>query len=412
MPPRSDNPASSTRLTDASLRNAKPKVKPYKITAGGGLYLEVSPSGSKLWRWKYRLAGKENRYAIGAYPAVPLTEARKLQEEARKLVKAGMHPSHQKQLKRLNQATENANTFKAVAQEWLAANAEHWTPRTRLQRERALEADVYPYIGSLPVRQVTPAHVLDIVKRIEKRAPSMALIVNQAIGSICRLAVVTLRADTDPTNPIRGAIRPQKTRHHRPLTADEIPKLMSAIEASASYYPNKVALKLMLLTLARTMEIIGARWEEFDLDKGIWTVPASRMKMREDHLIPLPSQAIDLIRKLHVITGHHDHLFSNRDQPSRPASRGVLWKAIARMGFDELFSPHGIRSTGSTMLNGMGYRSDLIEKQLAHEERDKSRASYNRATYIEERRQMMQCWADYIDALCVGTNVVPLRREG
>jgi integrase len=411
MPPRSGSSASSTRLTDVTLRNAKPKEKPYKISAGGGLYLEVSPSGSRLWRWKYRLAGKENRYAIGAYPAVSLSQACVLQDEARKLVKTGMHPSHQKQLKRLNQATDHANTFKSVAEEWLADNAGRWTSRTRLQRQRALEADVYPSIGSLPVRQVTPAHVLDIVKRVEKRAPSMAVIVNQAISSVCRLAVRTLRAEVDPTNPVRGVVRPPKTRHHRPLNATEIPNLLSAVEASASYFPNKVALKLMVLTLARTMEIVGARWDEFDLDKGIWTVPASRMKMREDHLIPLPVQAIELIRKLRVITGHHAHLFPSRNQPTKPASQGVLWKAIASMGFDE-FSPHGIRATGSTILNGMGYRPDLIEKQLAHEERNKNRASYNRATYVEERRQMMQRWADYIDGLCTGTKPAQLSSAG
>ncbi|MDB5761834.1 MAG: Integrase, partial [Herminiimonas sp.] len=374
----------------------------------------VLPNGSKLWRWKYRLAGKENRYAIGAYPAILLTGARKMQEEARKLVKAGMHPSHQKQLLRLNQATEHANTFQAVAEEWLGANAAHWTHKTRLQRERALEADVYPHIGSLPVRQVTPSHVLDILKRIEKRAPAMAVVVNQSIGAICRLAVVTLRADTDPTGPIRGALKPQKTRHHRPLAPDELPKLIAANEASSSYYPNKVALKLMLLTLARTMEIVGARWDEFDLDAGLWIVPAARMKMRENHLIPLPSQAVQLLQKLRVLagelkdpfTGQSKPVFPNRNQPSRPASHGVLWKAIMRMGFDERFSPHGIRSTGSTILNGMGYRADLIEKQLAHEERDKSRASYNRATYIEERRTMMQQWADYLDAIAKGEKVV------
>lgn len=413
MPPTTETRTSPSRLTDMVLRNAKPSEKAYKIAAGGGLYLEVTVSGSKLWRWKYRLAGKENRYAIGSYPAVLLADARKMQEEARKLVKAGVHPSHQKQLDRITQANEHANTFEAVAKEWIAANAAHWTLRTRKQRENALKADVFPHIGSLPVRQITPAHVLDILKRVEKRAPAIAVILNQSIGAICRLAVSTLRADVDPTNPLRGALKPQKVRHHRPLNPDELPKLIAAIEASGAYFPNKVALRLMLLTLARTMEIIGAKWTEFDLDNGLWVVPASRMKMHEDHVIPLPTQAIEQIRKLHAVNGHRDFLFSNRDQPAKHASSGVLWKAVARMGFDERFSPHGIRSTGSTILNNMGHRSDLIEKQLAHEERDKSRASYNRATYIEERRVMMQQWADYLDALMEeGAKIVPIKKAG
>ena len=402
MPPSSAARSGPSRLTDAALRAAKPLDKPFKIAAGGGLYLEVMPSGSKLWRWKYRLAGKENRYAIGAYPAVSLAEARKIQEEARVLVKSGMHPSHQKQLKRINQATEHANTFEAVALEWIRANAPDWTTKTRLQRERALAADVFPYIGNLPVRQVTPAHVLDIIKRVEKRAPAMAVIVNQSIGAICRLAVATLRADIDPTHPLRGALKPPRTKHHRPLKPEELPKLMAAIDESASYFPNKIALKLMLLTLSRTTEIVGARWEEFDLDEGLWVIPAARMKMREDHLIPLPSQAVNLIKSLSAVTGGREHLFPNRNHPSKPASKGVLWKAVQHMGFDERFSPHGVRATGSTLLNGMGFRADLIEKQLAHEERNKSRASYNRATYIEERRTMMQHWADYLDGLAKG----------
>jgi integrase len=407
MPPAPESRASPNRLTDAALRSAKPKDKPYKIAAGGGLYLEVTPAGSKLWRWKYRLAGKENRYAIGAYPAQTLKEAREEAEKARNLVKSGVHPSHQKQLERINQATEHANSFEAVAKEWLDNNAKHWTTKTHLQRKRMLEADVFPHIGSLPVRQVTPAHALSVVKRIEKRAPAMAVIANQSISAICRLAVSTLRADADPTAPIRGSLKPQTAQHSRPLKPAELSKFIQAIDASASYFPNKIAMRLMLLTLARTMEIVGAPWSEFDLEGALWTVPAPRMKMREDHLIPLPTQAVDLLRKLHPVTGHREFLFPNRDQPSKHASRGVLWKAVAHMGFDEQFSPHGIRATGSTMLNNMGYRADLIEKQLAHEERNKTRASYNRATYIEERQAMMQQWADHLDALTTGQNVVP-----
>ncbi len=412
MPPTSETHASTRVLTDAALRAAKPTAKPYKIAAGSGLYMEVTPIGSKLWRLKYRIGGKENRFALGAYPAMLLKEAKKKAEEARALVKAGIHPSNQKKLERINQATAHSNTFKSVALEWIANNAESWTPRTRIQRENALERHVYPGIGSLPVGQVKPAHVLEILKRVEKTAPAMAVLLNQSIGAICRYAVATLRADIDPTNPLRGSLKPRKTVSHRPLTATELPKFIGAIEDSPAYFSNKIALRLMLLTLARSMEIIGAAWKEFDLEKGLWTIPAERMKMREDHIVPLPQQAIAQLEKLKAVTGHREYLFPNRDQPSKCASRGVLWKAVKHMGFDDRFSPHGIRATGSTILNGMGYRSDLIEKQLAHEERNKSRASYNRATYTEERREMMQAWANYLDALIEkGANVVPINSK-
>lgn len=399
----------AARVRDATLRAAKPAEKAYRVTIGDGLYLEVAPSGSKLWRLKYRLAGKENRFAIGKYPAVLLSDAKEAARAARELIKAGIHPSHDKKLKRIEQGNEHSNSFKQVAGEWLGQKAEEWTDRTRKQRENALVRYVYPKIGALPVRQVTPAHVLDILRAVEKKAPAMAVLLNQTIGGICRYAVATLRGDIDPTNPLRGALKARQTKHHRPLTTAELPTFIAAIEDSPSYFSNKIALRLLLLTLARSVEIIGARWVEFDLEAGLWIVPAERMKMRDDHHVPLASQAVSLLQKLQPVTGHREHLFPNRDHPTKAASRGVLWKAVRHMGFDERFSPHGVRSTGSTLLNSMGYRADLIEKQLAHEERNKSRASYNRATYIEERRAMMQDWADYLDALEQGAKVIPIR---
>lgn len=402
MPPRA-----SGRITDVALRNAKPAEKAYKLAVGGGLYLEVTPGGSKLWRWKYRLAGKENRYAIGRYPEYSLTEARQESEKARQLVKQGTQPSHHKRLMKLNQATEHANTFEAVALEWLSNNAIRWIPRTYIHRKKALERDVFPAIGTLPVRQVTPSHVLEILRRVEKRAPAMAAMLNQAISSICRLAVVTLRSDGDPTNAVRGALKSRITIHRKPLKPSELPAFMSAIDESAAYFPTKVALKLMLYTLARSFEVVGAAWEEFDLDNSTWVVPATRMKMREEHLVPLPAQAIALLRQLHAMTPRRHFLFPNRNKPTQPASRGLLWKSVVAM--DLGISPHGIRATGSTILNSMGFRSDLIEKQLAHQERSKSRASYNRAIYLEERREMMQQWADYLDQLARGASVVPMK---
>ncbi len=392
-------------LTDTRIRQAKTKDKAYKLSDGAGLHLEVRPTGAKLWRLRYRLARKENVFAIGRYPEVDLKAARAERDAAKKIIKDGIHPSHKRKLDRIQQTSEHSNTFRAVADEWLERNEDKWTARTYRQRQKALENDVFPFIGSLPVRQVTPAHVLDIVRRVETRAPTMAMIVSQFVGAICRYAVVTLRADVDPTAPIRGSLKPWQTQHRKPLSASELPEFVRAVDDYPGQFGNKTALQIMLLTLVRTTELIGASWKEFDLEQGLWTIPAERMKSREAHRVPLSHQAIELLNKLHGVSGHREFLFPNRSDPRRPASRGVLWKAVASLGYEGKFSPHGIRATGSTMLNEMGFRADVIERQLAHAERNTVRASYNQADYLDERRQMMQTWADFIDAQADGGNV-------
>ena len=337
--------------------------------------------------------------------------AREDRTKARELVKEGIHPSHHRKLDRIRQTHEHANTFEAVAREWLENNKEHWTFKTYQQRERALERDVFPQIGNLPIRQVTAAHLLDIVQRVEKRAPTMAVIVNQTLGAVCRLAVVTLRAESDPSQPIRGSLKPRRGQHYKSLAMTELPAFMDALETYPGYFSNKAALQLMLLTLARTSEVLGATWEEFNLENKDWSIPAERMKMREIHRVPLPTQAIELLGRLHAVTGNCKHLFPNRSNYHKPVSKGVLWKAINSMGYGGKFSPHGIRATGSTMLNELGYRPDIIEHQLAHAERNKTRASYNRADYLEERREMMQAWANMIDEMAKPeSKVTPIKR--
>ena len=209
-------------LTDTRIRQSKPKQKPYKLTDGGGLHIEVRPTGSKLWRLRYRLAGKENVFAIGRYPELKLKDARTERDKAKETIKTGVHPSHNRKLNRIRQANEHASTFDAVAEEWLERNAGKWTDRTYKQRQKILDNDVSPFIGSLPVKQVTPAHVLEIIRRVEKRAPTIAVIANQCIGAICRHAVVTLRADSDPTEPLRGSMTPWETTHHDALLTEPV----------------------------------------------------------------------------------------------------------------------------------------------------------------------------------------------
>ena len=403
------DPDTCMTLTDTRIRNAKPSEKSYPLSDGGGLSIVVNPNGSKLWRLRYRIAGKENVYAIGKYPDIGLAQARAERDAAKKLIKQGVHPARQRKLERARQVSEHANTFETIAQEWMDNHADHWTPRTFEQRKRILERDVFPIIGSLPVSQVTPAHVLDIIKRVEKRAPTMAVRANQSIGAICRHAIATLRSNSDPTQPLRGSLKPRQTQHHKSLSQNEIPAFMQALEAYPGHYSNKVALHLMWLTLVRTNEILNAQWNEFDLEIALWRIPAQRMKMKAPHTVPLSRQAVKLLRMLQAVTGTSEYLFPNRSHLHKPASQGVLWKAIARMGYQGRFSPHGIRATGSTILNEMGFRPEVIERQLAHKERNEVRAAYNQAEYLAERREMMQTWADLMDSLTENNNIIPGR---
>lgn len=278
-------------ISDAALRAAKPSTKPYKLSAGGGLYLEVKPNGSKLWRWKYRLLGKENRAALGSYPKLLLRDAREATESARKLVELGIHPSQQKRLDRIKVGHEHANSFEAVAREWVALR--DWQEVTKARRLNMLERVVFPHVGDLPVRQVQSIQVLDILKRADKNnGNSVAYEAKRTMSAIFEFAVSTLRADVDPVHPVRKALAPNKTQHKRPLASSEIGELLRDVDGHGGYYQIPVAFWLMWLTLARPSEVIEAEWSEFDLDKALWRIPAERMKKRKEHLIPFRRAAV------------------------------------------------------------------------------------------------------------------------
>ncbi|MBY4596701.1 tyrosine-type recombinase/integrase [bacterium BD-1] len=400
------------RLTDTAVRNAKPREKAYKLTDGGSLFLLVTPTGSKLWRYRYRLAGAENLFAVGEYPAMGVQQAREARDAARRLVKEGIHPAQHRRASRLVTATEAANTFEAVAREWIEQNRAHWSAYYARQVETVLTGDVFPEIGGLPIRAVTSAQVLAILKEIEKRgAPSIALLVRQWVSAIYRYAVATLRADVDPASALRGAVRKPKTQHKRPLTKKELALFLAKLEESQSGLQVSTALHLLLLTFVRPGEVRGARWKEFDLDAAEWRIPAERMKMREPHIVPLSRQAVRLLRTLREETGNRPQLFPNARDPKRDMSPTTLNRALERMGYAGHFSAHGFRATASTLLNEMGYRPDVIERQLAHRERNRVRASYNQASYMAERKKMMQDWANFLDALERGDNVTPIRSK-
>ncbi len=396
-------------LTDTRIRNTKPEAKPVKLPDGGGLHLEVRPTGSKLWRYRFRLHGKENVFALGEYPAVSLADARKARDAAKVVVKRGMNPAHQQKLDRLQAAHASRETFEAVALEWSETRAieSKWSDSYREGVSRILKNDLIPAFGELPMRQIKAAHLLAALKAIEKRGARTVAAKARFISSeIWRYAVATLRADADLAASLRGAVRMPEHEHHPSLKRDEIPGFLAALSNYSGRKETATALKLLLLLFPRPGELLGASWGEFDLDAALWRIPAQRMKMGEEHLIPLPRQAVDLLRGLKFLTGEYPHLFPHRDNRHKSMTDNALRQALRILGYSRKLTPHGFRATASTALNELGYRGDWIEKQLAHEERKRSRASYNHAIYLEDRRNMLQAWADLIDVMAIPSNKV------
>lgn len=404
-PPLNQGSERTKRVTDATIRNAKPQDKPYKVGVGGGLYCEVYPNGSKQWRLKYRLGGKENRFAMGAYPDMSMAQARIEAEEARKLVKAGIHPAQQRTLDRIQAASEQANSFKAVAREWV--DLKDWEDVTKARRLSLLERTAYPAIERLPINQIKPAHILDILKRAHAdNGPSVADELKRTLSGVFDLAISTLRAEINPVLPVMRALPANKTQHKRPLSPAEIGGFLRDLDGYSGHFQTTAALKLMWLTLCRPNEVAEAEWSEFDLEAGLWTIQEGRMKKRKEHTVTLPRQALAIVKAMHPLTGHRTHLFPHRDNHANPMTTATLRAAINALGWGGKYSPHATRTTGSTQLNGMGYSSDWIESQLAHADQNSVRRTYNHASYLEDRRRMMQAWADYLDGLREGGTVI------
>lgn len=392
-------------LTDTKIRNSKPAEKIYKISDGAGLFLEIRPNGIKTWRYRYWLdPKKDGLYTIGDYPAVSLSEARKAREWARGQVKLGLNPTAVREADKQKRIDDHAKTFKAVAAEWLEEKRGEVGAGYFELLENTLEADVYPKIGALPIRGIEAGSLLSVVKAKAKSAPSVALLIRQWFGQIYRWAILHGYASGDPSVALKGAVKRRSVRHNPPLSADDIPAFVSKID-STGYRKTQIAMKLLMLTFTRTQELRMATWSEIDLEAGEWRIPAEHMKMAkfmrpgEVHIVPLSRQSVELLRELQDITGEREHLFPNTRRPRECMARTTINRMIERLGFGGEFSGHGFRTTASTMLHERGYNSDVIEKQLSHEERDKTRAAYNHAEYLPERRKMMQDWADYIDGL-------------
>ena len=404
-------PRKATPLTDSALKVAKAKDKAYKLTDGQGLYLEVMPTGSKLWRLKYRFAGVEKRLALGAYPAMPLQQARQKRDEARKLLAEGIDPGEQKKAVKQAQKAEG-QTFETLAREWFAYNAPRWADSTAYKAKLYLENDLLPVIGMRPVSAITRPELVELVRKVEARGTlNAAGKIRQWLHQIFRYGLAKGVVETNPATDLDVVAAPAKAaRHHPHVSFAELPELLDRLDAANINTLTRCAIRLLTLTAVRPGELRAAPWSEFNLDAAVWTIPKERMKARRAHVVPLPRQAVAILRQLQEITGQYPLVFAGQQNPDRPMSENTVNKALRIMGYQDRQTGHGFRHLLSTELNGRGYNKDWIERQLAHGDNDEIRDTYNHATYLEQRRQMMQDWADSIDALCAGANVVPIKR--
>jgi integrase len=402
-------------LTDAACRSAKcPQDKPRARFADSlGLYLEVLPAGGKYWRLKYRHGGKEKRLGLGVYPKVSLAEARKARDQAREHTAAGRDPSQLRQEQKRAQAASFGSSFEAVARAWHANWKEARSPRHADYVIRRLEADVFPELGAVPVAEITAARLVRMAKKIEGRgALDIARRAMQTCGQVLRYAVAHDLAERNPAADIKPSdvLKSRTKENYARLDVKELPELLRKMHAYQGTPYTRFAVQLMALTFVRTGELIGATWDEFDLDASEWRIPARRMKMRTPHVVPLSRQAVDLLRCLHELRRLSPLLFPGERDHEKPMSNNTILGALKRMGYRGRMTGHGFRGIASTALHEQGWRHDLIELQLAHQERDDISAAYNWATYLPERRKMMQAWADYLDAMRQGGEVIAMKR--
>jgi len=387
-------------LTDVKVRNAKPQAKPYKISDGEGMFLLVTPSGSKYWRFKYYFGGKEKLLALGVYPDVSLTDARERRIQARKAVAAGSDPSEVKrEAKRVARLT-GENSFEAIAREWYEKREHAWVSSYSNKIMARLENYVFPKLGTRPIASITAPEVLSMLRVVENKGTlETAHIIKQMCGQIFMYAIATGRAERNPVPDLRGALKTPVRKHHAYLKAGDLPEFLQALKGFRANAVTSLAIRFLMLTFVRTIELRGARWTEFDLDKGEWRIPAERMKMRDPHIVPLSRQAIEVLRELKTHTGYWQFVFPNPHRPTTYMSENAIIYALHRMGYQSKATGHGFRATASTILNENGFPPDVIERQLAHAERNKVRAAYNHAQYLPERCKMMQWWGDYLDGI-------------
>jgi integrase len=400
-------------LTVAKIKALAPKAALYRVSDEKGLCLEVHPNGGRYWRYRYRHAGKQKMISLGTFPEVSLAEARSKRGETRKLVANGIDPSAKRQQDKLIAQMASETAFEPVAREWLAGRGE-LAPATLEKVRWMLESHAFPWVGKRPIAELTAPEMLAMLRRIESKGKiETAQRVKQVCGQVFRYAVATGRAERDPTADLRGALKTKKTQHHASITDPaKVGELMRAIDGFSGSHGVACALKLAPLVFVRPGELRQAEWSEIDLDSAIWRIPAEKMKMRETHIVPLSTQAVAILRDLKPLTGAGRYVFPSIRDTKRPMSENTVTAALRRLGYagDEM-TGHGFRSMASTLLHEQGRPSHLIERQLAHAERNQVKAAYNYAEYMDDRREMMQAWADYLDGLRKGGQVIPIKSK-
>ena len=405
-------PRQAVPLTESKVRNAKPRVKEYKLSDGDGLFLLVIPAGGKYWRMKYRFGGKDRApLAFGAYPEVSLAEAREKREAARRKLRDGIDPREQQKALKAAKVAEAENSFEIIAREWYARWSSGWSPSHAATVIGRLNLDVFPRLGTRPIGEITAPDVLKMLRAIEFRgALETAHRVRTICGQVFRYAVATGRAERDPTVDLRDALKPYKKGHLPAITDPQaLVPLLRAIEAYKGTHVVKCALMLVPLLMVRPGMLREAEWHEVDLDEAIWSVPAAKMKTGSPHIVPLPVQAVAILRDLYELTGRGKYVFPSHGQPDKPMSEGAIPAALHRLGYKGKQTAHGFRATARTILDEvLQQRPDFIEHQLAHAVRDPLGRAYNRTSHLDERKKMMQRWADYLDSLKQEAQVVPL----
>lgn len=395
------------KLTDMAIKRAKPKEKSYTLADGNGLSLLVETNGSKGWRYRYQFAGKTKMISLGIYPVVTLNEARTKRDEARKQVANGINPSEARKSEKAATINQTENTFKNIALEWYEGRKDRWSVGYRDDMMDAFEKDVFPYIGNRPIAEIKPMELLEVLSIMEKRGATEKLKkVRQRCGEVWKYAIITGRAEYNPAPDLASAFVPHKREHYAHLSVSELPEFLSSIDKYMGSQIVRVALRVLILTGVRPGELRKAEWSEINFDTKVWEIPAEKMKMRRPHIVPLSEQVIDLLKQIHPISGSYQYIFPSRTDYRKHISDMALNTMIRRMGYSGRATGHGFRHTMSTILHEQGYNTAWIETQLAHVDKNSIRGTYNHAQYIDGRREMLQWYADYMDALENGGNVV------
>ncbi len=386
-------------LTELKLKNLKPKEKVYRVSDDGGLCVEVTPKGKKLWRYRCYFNGKPQMLALGKYPAVSLAKAREKRNEARGLVEAGKHPTREKKAQKLRQAYDGENTFENITRLWLDLKKTSLTEKYRTQTLSRLEKHVFPLIGSFPITEITIPDVVRVIEKISNNGTiETAKRMKQLISQTFRYAAQRGMCEHNPAADLRDVLPTYKVKHHACIPLGEIPAFFKAMDAREDSV-SKYAMQLLALTFVRTKELIGAEWSEIDFEREEWNIPKERMKMKRPHMVPLSRQALEILKALQALTGDKEFVFHSFASKSKHLSNGTILMAIKRMGYKDVMTGHGFRTLASTILHEKSYNSDVIERQLSHNDKDKVRSAYNRAEYALERKKMTQDYADILDKM-------------